>query len=238
MPVAEAEGAVLAHAVTGAGSVTSPAPGLISFYDQNVVTDSRNGNQRFDARFEWTPDSLNSMIVQPRLYFQRSQSASLASASNSTEEVALSAALNDLDNTTDANNLSNRLTLRHRFAKRGRNISADVNMGHMDRDGDGSQFSLTDYFDGSTTTRDTLDQRSTTRTTTNSFSTRMAFTEPVVAGSADSRRSGILRGPGARRTLARWRSTRRAAPTAAPTARSRTPTRVATRCRTAPWPRS
>ena len=160
-----------------------PPQDSISFYDQNSLTDSRNGNQRVDARFEWTPDSLNSVILQPRLYFQRNRSSSLASAGNSTEDGGvLSAALNDTENETDGDNLSNRLTLRHRFAKRGRNVSADINVGRTLRDGEGTQYSLTDYFDGTSTTSDTVDQRSHTRTTTRSFSTRVAFTEPIAKG--------------------------------------------------------
>lgn len=159
-----------------------PPQAALAFYDQNAVADTRNGNQRFDGRLEWTPDSLNSIIVQPRLYFQNNDASTMGDAANTTTEgSALSAAHSHTFDVTDGNNLSNRLTLRHRFAKRGRNVSADVNVGHTLRDGTGSQYSLTDYYQGTTTTSDTLDQRSASRTLTNSFSTRIAFTEPITA---------------------------------------------------------
>ena len=157
-----------------------PPQDSIAFYDQLATTTSRNRNQRFDGRFEWTPDSLNSAILQPRLYFQNNQATSLGRAANTTERGSeLSSTQNDTRNRTNGNNLSNRLTVRHRFAKRGRNISAEINGGHTLRDGTGAQYALTDYSDGTSTTSDTLDQRSTSRTTTNSFSTRMAYTEPL-----------------------------------------------------------
>ena len=159
-----------------------PPQQSIAFYDQSAVTDSRNRNQRFDARIEWTPDSLNSAILQPRLYFQGTDATGQNDAANTTPQgTAVSAANSSTLDANSGNNLSNRLTLRHRFARRGRNISAEINMGHTLRDGSGAQRSLTESFGGSGTTSDTLDQRSTTRTTTNSLSTRVSFTEPLSA---------------------------------------------------------
>ena len=157
-----------------------PPQDSIAFYDQDAVSDSRNGNQRFDARLEWTPDSLNSVILQPRLYFQQSDARSVGDAMNSSElGSAVSAAHSNSADEIDGNNLSGRLTLRHRFARRGRNVSADFNLGHTLRDGTGAQYSLADYYDAGGTRSDTLDQQSASQTTTNSFSTRIAFTEPI-----------------------------------------------------------
>jgi hypothetical protein len=159
-----------------------PAQDSLAYYDQNMVADTRNRNGRFDARVEWTPDSLNSVILQPRLNFQSNDANSIGDAANtSVQGSPLSAAHSKSFDGTDGNNLSNRLTLRHRFSKRGRNISADINVGHILRDGTGAQRSLTDHYAGSGTSSDTLDQQSTSRTTTNSFSTRVAFTEPITA---------------------------------------------------------
>ncbi len=149
-------------------------------YHQDGSSDNRNGNQRFDARIEWAPDSLNSVIVQPRLYFQGNDTRTRGYAANRSLSGAL---LNRSDGLidTDANgdNLSNRLTLRHRFAKRGRNVSADINAGHTTRDSDRLQQSVSDYFGADSTTTDTLDQRTGAHAVTNSVSTRIAYTEPV-----------------------------------------------------------
>lgn len=157
-----------------------PAQDSLAFYDQRTVSESRNGNQRFDARIEWTPDSLNSVIFQPRLYFQRSDAGSAIEAANtSVAGSPLGAGTSDSRESVDGNNLSGRLTLRHRFGKRGRNVSADLNAGSTVRDGESSQRSLTDYDEGATTASDTLDQRGDSRTRTRSLSTRIAFTEPL-----------------------------------------------------------
>ena len=157
-----------------------PPQDSISFYDQRSNTDSKNGNQRFDARVEWTPDSTNSAILQPRLYWQQSDATSDGAAANTTDQGdPRSTALNRTFDSNDGDNFSNRLTLRHRFGKRGRNVSAQIDMGHTIRDGSGSQYSLTHY-DGSSPSDSTIDQQSNSRTTTNSISTRIAFTEPLI----------------------------------------------------------
>jgi hypothetical protein len=157
-----------------------PPQDSLAFYDQRAVTDNLNRNQRIDARVEWTPDSLNSVIWQPRLYFQGTDASSDAGAANTTEQgSAVSASTGRTTESNDGNNLSSRLTLRHRFATRGRNVSAEINLGHTGRDGHSAQRSLTESFGASAAPADTLDQRSTAETATNSFSTRIAFTEPL-----------------------------------------------------------
>ena len=156
-----------------------PPQDSIAFYGQNLNTDNRNGNQRFDARIEWTLDSLNSVILQPRLYFQNNHSRNLGFASNSTLAGSdLSSSNSDTRNATHGDNLSNRLTLRHRFAKRGRNVSADVQTGHSLKDGDRDQLSLNEFTDPDTAT--TINQRTGSSSTTNSVSTRLVYTEPLV----------------------------------------------------------
>ncbi len=155
-----------------------PPQDSLAFYGQNVTSDSRNGNQRVDARFEWTLDSLNSVIMQPRLYFQRNRSRTLGLASNTTALGSeLSSSNSDTHNETVGNNLSNRLTLRHRFAKRGRNVSADFQMGYNLRDGDRDQLSLNSFAMPDSVA--VSDQRTDSRSITRSGSTRLAYTEPL-----------------------------------------------------------
>ncbi|HEY6194066.1 MAG TPA: TonB-dependent receptor [Candidatus Eisenbacteria bacterium] len=161
----------------------TPPQDSLAFYSQDTRTNNRNGNERFDGRFEWTLDSLNSVIMQPRLYFQNNRSGNLGLAANSsTLGSVLNASNSDTHNHTDGDNLSDRLTLRHRFAKRGRNISADLQLGHSERDGDRAQRSLSEFTQEGTTRADTLDQRTASNSVTNSMSTRIAYTEPLVPG--------------------------------------------------------
>ncbi len=149
-------------------------------YDQLASTLAHNDNQRFDGRFEWTPDSVNSVIYAPRLYFQSNRTGSGGTAGYTSlagDPIAQSDGSTTSD--THGNNLTQRLTLRHRFATRGRNVSADLSYGHTLRDGTRAQRSLTDYVQGATVTSDTLDQRTGSNSVTNSYSARIAYTEPI-----------------------------------------------------------
>ena len=157
-----------------------PPQDSLAFYDQATTSSSRNRNPRFDARMEWTPDSSNSIILQPRLYFSSNKSSGIGSAANSSASGSpLSTSNGSSFYDTHGNNLSTRLTLRHRFEKRGRNVSAEINAGHTHRDEDGTQRSLSQYYSADSTTSDTLDQQSNTGSVVNSLSTRIAFTEPL-----------------------------------------------------------
>ena len=160
-----------------------PVQDSLAVYDQQSRSDERNGNQRFDARLDWQPDSLNSMILQPRLYFQQNDARSSGTARNATpDDITLGATQSAASGTTDADNLSSRLTLRHRFGRPGRNVSADLNVGHSLHDGSSDQVSSTQSFFAGSTATDTLDQQSGSRVVTDTFGARIAYTEPLRPG--------------------------------------------------------
>jgi hypothetical protein len=158
----------------------TPAQDSLAFFDQTSTSNNRNRNQRFDARFEWTIDSLNSVILQPRLYFQQNRSSSdNTSLNTSVSNLPLSSSTSETDNHTTGENLSNKLTVRHRFAKKGRNVSAEFNVGRNSRDGDRDQVSVNTF---GLTPPVTRDQQTASTSTTDSWSSRIAFTEPIAPG--------------------------------------------------------
>jgi hypothetical protein len=153
-----------------------PPQDSLAFYGQNLTSDSRNRNQRFDARLVWTVDSLNQVIMQPRLYFQGTRSNSLGFAGNSTlTGDPLSSSESDTHNETDGYNLSNRITLQHRFGKRGRNISAEVRMGQNLSDGNRDQVTVVTFTQPDSVAA--TDQLTDTRSVTRSLSSRIAYTD-------------------------------------------------------------
>jgi uncharacterized membrane protein YgcG len=157
----------------------------VTHYDQTSVSSSTNKNHRLDGRIEWQPDSTNSLLDQPRLYFQSHD----ATGSTGSENLFFNGdpanrAASATNNETSGNDLSNHLLLRHRFAKRGRTVSLDLGAAHTLKDGTGLQHSLVDYDATDPTLSDTLDQRSDLHTTTNTFSARMVYTEPLGKKSA------------------------------------------------------
>ncbi len=150
-------------------------------YGQTTNSANRNANQRVDAKLEWTPDSANSVILAPRLYWQANRSVTSGSAGYSSLLGTPQAQSDNRTNSdTHGNNFTNRLTLRHRFAQRGRNLSADLSFGHTLRNNDRGQYSLTDYVGSVPAVSDTLDLVSKSHSVTNSFATRVAYTQPLV----------------------------------------------------------
>ena len=155
-----------------------PHQDSIASYDQLHISNNRNGNERFDARFEWTPDSLNSIVMVPRLYFQDNHANVSGIASNRTmlgSEV--SSSVSNSAHSTRGDNLSNRLTLRHRFGRRGRTLSADFQMGHTSHEADRAQMSLNRYTAPESLA--TIDQTTGSGSGTNSLESRFAYTEPL-----------------------------------------------------------
>jgi len=153
-----------------------PPQDSLAFYGQHQASDAHHFNQRYEARFEWTVDSLNSIILVPRLFFQGSRTNSLGlSANTNIDGSELSASDSHTLNETDGHNLSNRLTIRHRFAKRGRNISADLNAGHSLNNGDRDQLSLNTFTHPDSLS--VLDQQTGSHGVTRSASVRIAYTD-------------------------------------------------------------
>lgn len=157
----------------------SPPLDSIAVYGQSASPENRNENHRVDARFEWTADSSNSFVEQPRLYFQSNHTTnSLVGSNTFLDGTPVNRSENENNGATMGNNLSNHLVARHRFARRGRTLSLDLGAGATLKDGTSSLHSLVDYFGGAAAS-DTVDERSALRTTARSLSARVAYTEPV-----------------------------------------------------------
>ena len=152
----------------------------LNLYTQQSTSANTNSNHRFDTRVEYTVDSMNSIIDQPRLYVQRNQtSSSLLAANAVTPEQLINQGQNASTTTTTGNNFSNNLVLRHKFEAPGRTVSLSIGVGSNHRSGSGSIQTLTRTFSGATAQTDTQDQRSAILVDGRSISARVAYTEPL-----------------------------------------------------------
>ncbi len=157
-----------------------PPQDSLAFFSQNTGLNSRNGNQRFDGRFLWTPDSVTALTVKPRIYLQNSRGGYLGLATNSSPSGAiLNSSTSDTHTHADAGNGSAEITLQHRFATPGRNASAEVEVVHNARDGARAQRSLDLFEQPGQSTADTLDQRIAANSVTSSVLPRFAFTQSL-----------------------------------------------------------
>jgi hypothetical protein len=155
-------------------------PDSTVLYNEHTGGQTRNSNHRIDSRIEYTMDSSNSLIVQPRLYFQNNSSSSLLTGVNT---LATAQLINQTETNSETQtsgfNLSNRVVFRHKFASPGRTVSLDVGMGLNRKRGSGTLRSTSGFFLVSSAVIDTLDQQTPLLTDGWSITPRLAYTEPA-----------------------------------------------------------
>ncbi len=71
------------------------------------------------------------------------------------------------------------MLFRHRFQKAGRTFSLDVNASGNSNNGNGNNFSLTDYFNNGVDSAYTINQHYISKTKGQGISTTAAYTEPI-----------------------------------------------------------
>lgn len=148
-------------------------------YHEENSSRSNNMNHRVNMRLEWTIDTMNSLIITPRLSLQQNNSrSSLLSYTISSENALLNNAVINNRSESMGYSLSNGILYRHKFKKRGRTVSLNLQTDYNDRSGENSLYSETSYYD-SLTTKYTLDQLANTASGGYSLSPNISYTEPL-----------------------------------------------------------
>jgi hypothetical protein len=157
------------------------APDSSIFNDQTQSSKTYNKNHRINFNIEHNFDSANSLIIRPNISFQDTWSQSLQTTASTRGKVT---ALNSSDaQSIRKNNGFNGLidaTFRHRFPKRGRTYSININTGGSTNDGTGTNYSRNQYNpSGRPSYSDTIDQVYATNRDTRNISTTLSYTEPI-----------------------------------------------------------
>ncbi len=140
---------------------------LASSASQSV---SENYNHRINFRFEYNIDTLNSIIMVPRLSFQNNNALNQSVYSTSGGMVNTSTS-NTSINDANGYNFSNDLTWRHKFRKKGRTLSVRSSVNESNRNSENIQKAMTDQ----------IPDNQSTDGQTNGFSmnTSLNYTEPL-----------------------------------------------------------
>ncbi len=146
-------------------------------YKQNNNDENENINHRANFRFEYNIDSSNKLIITPSLNFQDNKATSLLTANNTVLDGQF---LSNTNTNSKNNNLgydfSNGVLFQHKFAKKGRTFSINVNTQLTERNNNGSYYSINNYGDTVTTG---LDQKFGTYSNTKKISGSISYTEPL-----------------------------------------------------------
>ncbi|MEP7142728.1 MAG: outer membrane beta-barrel protein [Ferruginibacter sp.] len=112
-----------------------------SYNSEDSYNQNKSLNHRFNTRFEYTIDSMNSILITPTFSHQHSESFSYDSvmtrAVGSLTDYKAIGGNSQRSNTRDGWNLGNNLLFRHRFKKTGRTFTIGWNTGLSESDGAG-----------------------------------------------------------------------------------------------------
>ena len=124
-------------------------------YKESNNAATRNINHRFNFKLEYTIDSMNALTIAPRFTSQFTDYYKHLDGSNMlSENILQSSSLTDNRSDNLSYSISNSLTFRHRFKKRGRTFTADLATTYNKRDGTGSFYSRNIYSATDTTLTD------------------------------------------------------------------------------------
>jgi len=148
-------------------------------YNENNNTNSDNFNNRINFKIETKIDSMNSIVLQPKLSFQSNKGAKELLGLNTKEVVTLSNTENSSSNNLSGYNISVPILYRHAFAKRGRTFSINATPTLTKNSGENLLYSLNTYYRDTLYYGDTIDQKSKILKTGNSINGNVSYTEPL-----------------------------------------------------------
>ncbi|EON77015.1 hypothetical protein ADIS_2464 [Lunatimonas lonarensis] len=157
------------------------------FYQENQLSNINNRNHRMNGMIEYDLNSKNAFIIRPSLSFQDNRRYSDLDGLNLSGGMdPLSATRTISENETQGYNLSNSLTYRYKFEKRGRSFSTDVFTALNKRD------QLTDLIaanrDFVRMSQDTLIQETTALSDGFNYNINLTYTEPITERSVATAR--------------------------------------------------
>ena len=148
-------------------------------YNETNTTNSDNFNNRINFKIETKIDTMNSIIIQPKLSFQTNQGAKNLLGLNTKETITLSNTENSSSSFLSGYTISVPLLYRHSFAKRGRTFSVNATPTITKNSGENLLYTLNNYYRDTLFYGDTIDQKSKILKTGNSINGNIAYTEPL-----------------------------------------------------------
>ena len=156
--------------------VTSRDEGLS--YTEDSEQRSSNINHRASFKIDWKIDSLNSVLIQPKLSGQQNSGKSLLFGENLQTGSRISNTNNSFNSELSGINISLPILYRHAFAKKGRTFSLNLTPGYNQNNGNSNLVTTTSYFVDTLFT-DSLNQLANLTGQEITFSTNVTYTEPL-----------------------------------------------------------
>lgn len=147
-------------------------------YLEDNRNESGNINHRINMKADWKIDSVNRIIIQPKLSFQQNNGDNPQTGRNLQGGAVLSSSKSDFNSDLAGANLSLPITYRRSFAKKKRAFSIEVTPNYSGNNGNSSLLSQTGYFSDSLFTNE-INQKIKQSKSGLSLSSNVLYTEPV-----------------------------------------------------------
>jgi hypothetical protein len=146
-------------------------------YSEDKTTGSNITNHRFNFRLDYDIDDRNSLFIRPAVSFQQSSGTAFSAGRTDSLTAPLSAFSSRYTPLLHGLKLSGEVLYRHRFGRKGRTLSVDINSTSQTKDGTNSLNSVTRYY--ASADADTLAQTAGIHAKGYSFSSNVSYSEPI-----------------------------------------------------------
>lgn len=155
------------------------------FNDKDQASNNKNINNRLNLNLETNFDSSNSMIIRPNVSWQQSDnsSQSISNTVKSDKTTPINSSVSNSSSSNSGYNGNADVLFRHKFKKKARTVSFDLNFGGSSNDGSGSNYSLNKFFQPTGDSINTINQQYVSKSNSQSFSSTVSYTEPVTKNS-------------------------------------------------------
>lgn len=147
-------------------------------YSESNFVDSRNINHRINLRMDYQIDSLQSLLIHPRLTVQQNTGNSLNSGQTNLAALLQNETSNTFSSELTAIRFNNELLYRRRLGKVGRTISTGLNVGVNSYNGDNLLNAANMYY-SDVAISDSLDQQAALDRSEWSIGVNAVYTEPA-----------------------------------------------------------
>lgn len=148
-------------------------------YNQNEVKQTRNINHRFNARAEYKLDSMNAVLIQPRVSIQDNAIKNTFLGSNRQNQTLVNTTESTNDNKNFVTNISMPVLFTHLFRHYGRTVTVNLSPSYNQTNGKNYLLSKNVFYGTFFTISDSLNQLANNDRQGINFNGNVAYTEAV-----------------------------------------------------------
>ena len=153
------------------------------FYNQNSYINNLNNNHRLNLNVLYQADSMNSIRITPSFTYQKTNNHSQNDYQTLGEDKTTrneGFSNNSLFN--EGYNFRNDIIYRKKINRKGRTFSLSIQTGMNKSNGNGSLFSINNFYEpnGTLLKRDTINQQNNTSADLSGYTGRVVYTEPLL----------------------------------------------------------